>query len=82
MSDSDAAPAPPGLRNPLAQAQQRMAYWQGLAQAAALELRPAPPVPQTCCGRGCNGCVWEGYFDAVLFWLEDAEAVLRGHAGA
>jgi hypothetical protein len=44
------------------------------AQAAAhgLTLRQPPPEPTTCCGRGCNGCVWEGYFAAAEFWREDA----------
>ncbi|MDM0046242.1 oxidoreductase-like domain-containing protein [Variovorax dokdonensis] len=39
-------------------------------------MRAPPPQPTTCCGRGCNGCVWEGYFDALVFWREDALALL------
>lgn len=38
-------------------------------------LRPPPPEPTTCCGRGCNGCVWEGFYDALAFWCEDAQAL-------
>ncbi|WP_439126749.1 oxidoreductase-like domain-containing protein [Ramlibacter humi] len=42
----------------------------------SLALRAPPPEPTTCCGRGCNGCVWEGYEEALARWLDDARAVL------
>lgn len=42
------------------------------AQTLGLGLRPPPPEPISCCGRGCNGCVWEGYFAAANHWQEDA----------
>jgi hypothetical protein len=42
-----------------------------LAKAGAV-LRAPPPAPTTCCGRGCNGCVWEGFFDAANYWRDDA----------
>ncbi len=47
---------------------------QERASAAGIALRQPPPVPTTCCGRGCNGCVWESFHDAVGWWLEDAAA--------
>ena len=40
--------------------------------------RAAPPEPTGCCGRGCNGCVWEGYYAALQWWREDALALLDG----
>ncbi|CAB5721421.1 Oxidoreductase-like protein, N-terminal [Delftia tsuruhatensis] len=61
---------------PLEQALSRMRLWQQRARAAGITLRETPPQPTSCCGRGCNGCVWEGFYDAVLFWCEDAEQAL------
>ena len=45
---------------------------QQRAQAAGVALRAPPPEPTSCCGRGCNGCVWEGYYGAVDYWREEA----------
>lgn len=47
---------------------------RGITLDAAL--RPPPPEPSSCCGRGCNGCVWEGYYAALAGWREDALALL------
>lgn len=58
-------------------AQSVFAYAQHLAQQQGITLREAPPEPTTCCGRGCNGCVWEGFFAAATFWREDAVMALR-----
>jgi hypothetical protein len=63
---------------PAEEAQARITQRQGQAAQAGVPLRTPPPLPTTCCGRGCSGCVWEGYFDAVTGWLEDADAAL-GH---
>jgi hypothetical protein len=51
-------------------------HLQARAAAAGIVLRQPPPEPTTCCGRGCNGCVWEGFYDATRFWEEDALAAL------
>lgn len=53
-------------------AQALVATVQTLAGQFGLVLRPPPPVPNTCCGRGCNGCVWEGYFTALIYWRDQA----------
>ncbi|SFC48256.1 Oxidoreductase-like protein, N-terminal [Polaromonas sp. OV174] len=45
---------------------------QQRALAAGISLRAPPPEPTSCCGRGCNGCVWEGYYGAVDYWREEA----------
>jgi hypothetical protein len=59
----------------VADAQAMFSELQRRAQAAGVTLRAPPPEPTTCCGRGCNGCVWEGWYAAVDYWRE--EALLR-----
>lgn len=49
---------------------------QARAAARGVHLRPPPPTPTSCCGRGCNGCVWEGYFDAASYWRDEAVLIL------
>jgi len=68
------APQPPG---PLAQTQAMFAALQARARAAGATLRAPPPLPTACCGRGCNGCVWEGFYEAAAYWREEAELRLR-----
>jgi hypothetical protein len=48
------------------------------AQLAKREIsfRDPPEEPTSCCGRGCNGCVWEGYFSAVGYWCEQVRGIL------
>ena len=51
--------------------------WREHGVVLASVLRAPPPVPDSCCGRGCNGCVWEGYYEALHFWVQDACAWLN-----
>lgn len=76
MPDADAAFLPPLPLCDLASARQAFALLQARLAAAGLPpMRPPPPEPTSCCGRGCNGCVWEGYYAAASYWTE--EALLR-----
>jgi len=53
-----------------------VAHVRGLAQRSGIDidsaLRPPPPEPTTCCGRGCSGCVWEGFHAALSHWRDQA----------
>ncbi|MDO9237975.1 MAG: oxidoreductase-like domain-containing protein [Aquabacterium sp.] len=49
---------------------------QSMAQSHGVTLRAPPPEPTSCCGRGCNGCVWEGYYAAALYWRDEALLLL------
>ena len=65
-----------GAAPALCAARARFAELQAALAQRGLALRPPPPEPTSCCGRGCNGCVWEGFYDAAQWWVEDAQALL------
>lgn len=58
-------------------AQQMFVALQQALHAAGVSMRSPPPEPPACCGRGCQGCVWEGFLAAAAYWRE--EALLRLH---
>ena len=62
----DPAPAVDG-----ATAQAMFAALLQRAAALGMTLRNPPPEPTTCCGRGCNGCVWEGFYAATAYWCDE-----------
>ena len=62
--------------NEVANARAVVGWFEGRAAQANVTLRAPPPEPTTCCGRGCNGCVWEGYYQAMQHWRDDASAAL------
>ncbi|GAB3494497.1 hypothetical protein GCM10027399_15420 [Curvibacter fontanus] len=78
MSDS---PSIVITQGPLADTQAMFAALQQQAQVTSVILRSPPPLPTGCCGRGCNGCVWEGFYAAAEYWRQEAESLLQPRAG-
>lgn len=60
-----------------ASAQALFTALQERAARQGVSLRVPPPEPTSCCGRGCNGCVWEGYYQAVVYWRDEALLLLQ-----
>ena len=60
----------------LAEAEAQIAAIRERLAGRGLAHRNPPPPPTACCGRGCNGCVWEGFYAALGWWRDDARALL------
>jgi hypothetical protein len=68
-------PSDPCLHAPLrdlAGAHAAIAAVLNHAAARGTTVKPAPPEPVGCCGRGCEGCVWLGWFEALERWRNNA----------
>lgn len=65
-----------GLLTDLDAARTAFHLLQDRAARQGATLRPPPPEPTTCCGRGCNGCVWEGFYAAANYWRDEALLIL------
>lgn len=53
-------------------------HFQDEAERLGRTLRDPPPPPISCCGRGCEGCVWLDWYEAAARWRREAEKVLSG----
>lgn len=61
-------------------ARERIAAMRARLASIGAAFRSPPPEPTTCCDRGCNGCVWDGYYAALGWWLDDATEELGREA--
>lgn len=61
-----------GTPKNLTEAQSLIVAVQRSAEDVGVTVRLPPPIPTTCCGRGCSGCVWEGYYAALIYWRDQA----------
>ena len=49
---------------------------KAVAHKEAIPEPPEEPLPENCCERGCERCVFTVYYEAVDAWRRDVEARL------
>ena len=47
------------------------------AQRRVIPEPPEEPLPENCCERGCDRCVFIVYYEAIDDWRRDAEARIK-----
>ena len=47
-----------------------------IAMKNKVSLKPTPVEPNSCCGRGCDGCVWSAFLQAAEHWRTGALLIL------
>jgi hypothetical protein len=68
------------LPQSLSEARALVAAMQTQARARRCDIPEPPeePLPESCCGRGCEPCVFTSYYQALDAWRSDIEADWRG----
>ena len=46
---------------------------KAFARQAAIPEPPEEPLPENCCERGCDHCVFVVYYEAIDTWRRDIE---------
>jgi hypothetical protein len=49
---------------------------RAFARHAVIPEPPEEPLPENCCERGCDRCVFTVYYEAIDEWRRDVETLL------
>jgi hypothetical protein len=50
---------------------------KAFARHAVIPEPPEEPLPENCCERGCDRCVFTVYYEVVDEWRRDVEAAIK-----
>ena len=50
---------------------------KAFARQAPIPEPPEEPLPENCCERGCDRCVFTVYYEAIDEWRREAERLIR-----